>query len=87
MLGIDPKLARLFELLSREPFFCAYRLAQRRREQGQTPEQQAEGLGIDIEHLMFLGLHPVPRDRVDVEAIAWQMALEPRMLAELLGVT
>jgi hypothetical protein len=83
---MDPGLSDVFDRLSREPFFCGYRLARLREEKGQTPEQQAADLGIPMQRLVFLALSRMPQDRADLEAIAWQLEMEPGGLADLLGI-
>jgi hypothetical protein len=85
MSDIDPELFDVFERLSREPYFCGYRLARLRKEKGQTPEQQAAELGIPIQRLEFLALSRMPQYRADLEAIAWQLEMEPAKLAEVIG--
>jgi hypothetical protein len=82
---IDSELDEVFARLSREPFFCGYRLARLREEKGQTPEQQADELKIALSHLVFLALSRMPQDRADLEAIAWQLEMEPGHLADVLG--
>jgi hypothetical protein len=85
MPNIDPKLFDAVDCLTREPFFCGHRLARLREEKGQTPEQQADDLGITLQRLVFLALSRLPQGRADLEAIAWQMEMEPGHLADVLG--
>ena len=85
MFMLDPELHEVFERLSREPFFCGYRLARLREEKGQSPQQQADELRIALPRLVFLALSRMPQDRADLEAIAWQLEMEPGVLADVLG--
>ena len=82
---LDPELYEVFDRLSREPFFCGYRLARLREEKGQSPQQQADELRIALPRLVFLALSRMPQDRADLEAIAWQLEMEPGVLADVLG--
>jgi hypothetical protein len=82
---LDSELHEVFDCLSREPFFCGYRLARLREKKGQTPEQQADDLGITLQRLMFLALSRLPQGRTDLEALAWQLEMEPGILADMLG--
>jgi hypothetical protein len=83
---MDPELFDVFELLSGEQYFCGYRLSELRDEKGQTPEQQAADLGVSLQRLVFLALSRVPQCRADLEALAWQLEMEPGRLEELLGI-
>jgi hypothetical protein len=85
MSDMDPELFDVFERLSCEPYFCGYRLARLRKEKGQTPEQQAADLGIPIQRLAFLALTRTPQCQADLEAIAWQLEMEPAKLADVIG--
>ena len=70
-----------------DPSFVGHRLAQLRREQNITPEQQAQALGIDVERLTALCSSRMPRDAAEVRLVAARMGWEARRLADLLGVT
>jgi hypothetical protein len=85
MSDIEPIRFDVVDCLSREPYFCGSQLAHLREEKGQTPEQQADDLGITLQRLEFLALSRLPRGRADLEAIAWQLELEPGKLADVLG--
>jgi hypothetical protein len=67
--------------------FVGHRLAQLRREQNTTPEQQAQALGIDLERLTTLCSSRMPREAAEVRMVAARMDWEASKLAELLGVT
>ena len=83
---MDLEFFDVFEQLSSEPYFCGYRHSQLREEKGQTPEQQAADLGVSLRRLVFLALSRVPQCRADLEALAWQLEMEPGSLEELLGI-
>ena len=85
MSDIEPVRFHLVDGLSRDPYFCGSQLAQLREEKGQTPEQQADDLGITLQRLEFLALSRMPQGRADLEAIAWQLEMEPKKLADVLG--
>jgi hypothetical protein len=70
-----------------DPSFVGHRLAQLRREQNITPEQQAQALGIDLERLTTLSSCRMPRDAAEVRMVAARMGWEASRLADLLGVT
>jgi hypothetical protein len=82
---LDPDLHEVFDCLSREPFFCGYRLARLRAEKGQSPEEQAHELGIALPRLVFLALSRMPQGRADLEALAWQLEMEAGKLGDVLG--
>jgi len=67
--------------------FVGHRLAQLRRDQNITPEQQAQSLGIDLERLTALSSSRMPRDTAEVSMVAARMGWEAGRLADLLGVT
>jgi hypothetical protein len=85
MSDIEPVRFDLVDCLCRDPYFCGSQLAQLREEKGQTPEQQADDLGIPLQRLEFLALSRMPQGRADLEAIAWQLEMEPGTLADLFG--
>ncbi len=82
---LDPELYEVFERLSREPYFCGYRLARLRKQKSQDPQQQADELGIALPHLIFLALSRMPQGRSDLEALAWQLEMEAGKLADMLS--
>ena len=63
-----------------------FHLAQLRKAQNITPEQQAEALDIDRERLTTLCSCRLPRDQAELELIAARMGWEVGRLAGLLGV-
>lgn len=69
-----------------DPSLVGHRLAQLRRELNITPEQQAEALGIDPEHLAVLCSCRLPTDMTGVEMIAARMGWEVGRTAHLLGM-
>jgi hypothetical protein len=85
MSDIEPIRFDMVDCLSREPYFCGSQLAQLREKNGQTPEQQADDLGLTLQRLEFLALSRLPQGRADLEAIAWQLEMEPAKLADVLG--
>ena len=85
MSDIDPSLFYTLDSLSRDPYFCGSQLAQLREKKGQTPEQQADDLGIPLQRLEFLALSRMPQSQADLEATAWQLEMEPGTLADVLG--
>jgi hypothetical protein len=85
MSDTEPPLFDTVDCLSRDPYFCGSQLAQLRMKNGQTPEQQADNLGITLQRLEFLALSRLPQGRADLEAIAWQLEMEPGKLADVLG--
>ena len=70
-----------------DPSLVGHRLAQLRREQNITPEQQAQALGIDLERLTILCSSRMPRDAAGVSMVAARMGWEAGRLAGLLGVS
>ena len=86
MLGLDSHLARAFHQTQTDPFFVGYKLAQLRRQQKLTLEQQAEALHLDMDHLAFLSLCQVPKDWVDVELLAWKVGMSAFRLGDLVGI-
>jgi hypothetical protein len=84
MSDIEPVRFDMVDCLSRDPYFCGSQLARRREKKGQTPEQQADDLGITLQRLEFLALSRMPQGRADLEAIAWQLEMEPGTLADVL---
>jgi hypothetical protein len=70
-----------------DPSFVGPRLAQLRREQNITPEQQAQALGIDLERLTALSSSRMPKDAAEVSVVAARIGWEAGRLADLLGVT
>jgi transcriptional regulator with XRE-family HTH domain len=69
-----------------DPSLAGYRLAQLRKAQNITAEQQAEALGIDRERLTTLCSCRLPRGQAELELIAARMGWEVGRLAGLLGV-
>jgi hypothetical protein len=69
-----------------DPSLVGHKLAQLRREQNITPEQQAEALGIDRMLLTTLSSCRMPRDTTGVEMIAARMGWDVERTAELLGM-
>jgi transcriptional regulator with XRE-family HTH domain len=82
----DPALGRTFEHTATDPFFAGHRLAELRRQQGITPEEQAAALGMGLPALALLCLCRQPRDMADVDMIAARMGWEAGRMADLLGV-
>jgi len=85
MSDIEPVRFDLVDCLCRDPYFCGSQLAQLREEKGQTPEQQADDLGLTLQRLEFLALSRMPQSQADLEATAWQLEMEPGTLADVLG--
>ena len=69
-----------------DPSLVGYRLAQLRRAQNISQEQQAQALGIDRERLTTLCSCRLPRDQAELEMIAARIGWELGRLAGLLGV-
>lgn len=67
--------------------FVGHRLAQLRRDQNITPEQQVQALGIDLERLTALSSSRMPRDAAEISMVAARIGWEASRLAELLSVT
>ena len=61
MSDIEPIRFDTVDCLSRDPYFCGSQLAQLREKKGQTPEQQADDLGIPLQRLEFLALSRMPQ--------------------------
>lgn len=59
-----------------DPPLVGHRLAQFRRAQNITPEQQAEALGIDRERLTTLCSCRLPRDQAELELLAARIGRE-----------
>ncbi len=86
MLGLNSHLVRAFHHSETDPFFVGCTLAQLRRQQNLTLEQQADTLHLDVEQLAFLCLCQVPKDWVDVELLAWKVGMSAFLLGEVLGI-
>ena len=86
MSDIEPVRFDLVDCLCRDPYFCGSQLAQLREKKGQTPEQQADDLGLTLQRLEFLALSRRPHGRADLEAIAWQLEIDTDRLEDLFGV-
>jgi hypothetical protein len=71
---------------SADQSLVGHRLAQLRREQNITSNQQAASLGIDLERLTALCSSRMPRDAAEVRMLAVRMGWEAGRLADLLGV-
>jgi hypothetical protein len=69
-----------------DPSLVGYRLAQLRKAQNITAEQQAETLDIDRERLTTLCSCRLPRNQAELALIAARMGWEVGRLAGLLGV-
>ena len=82
----DPTLSPAFLHATDDPVLVGYRLAQLRREQALTPQQQAAVLGISVYSLAGLCLCLQPRNLADVKSIAARMRVEAAGMAALLGV-
>jgi hypothetical protein len=86
MPGLNSHLARAFHHSETDPFFVGYKLAQLRRQENLTLEQQADALHLDLEQLAFLSLCQTPKDLVDVELLAGKVGMSAAKLAQLLGI-
>lgn len=71
-----------------EPFFIGCHLARLRQAAYQTPQQQAEALGLDLDALVFLALCRMPftGEWSAVRQIAQRVGLDVGQLAVLLGM-